>query len=308
MISTDHSMKKDASLLKTGVFTVLALIAFAANSVLCRLALDGNTIDAASFTVMRLASGIVMLMLILTFMPKRPHISSHADKATRGSWISAWMLFLYAITFSFAYVSLDTATGALVLFGAVQITMIFAHVMAGNRLHIFEWSGLLLAFTGFVCLMLPDVTTPSFSGFVLMTLAGIAWGIYTLRGKKTLFPLPDTAFNFLRTTPFVIALVLMALPSIQLSSEGIMLAIMSGALASGIGYTLWYIALGGLSATVAAVVQLLVPIIAAIGGIIFVFETITQRLILSGMMILGGVLIITLGQRYLLPAHTKVKP
>ncbi len=301
-------MGNSHSLLKTVSFTLLALVAFAANSVLCRLALDNNTIDASSFTVVRLASGIIMLMVILKFTSKQTQPSNHTDRPKQGSWISALMLFLYATAFSFAYVSLDTGTGALVLFGAVQITMIFAHVMAGNRLHIFEWSGLLLAFTGFVYLVLPDVTTPSFSGFVLMTLAGIAWGIYTLRGKKTVSPLSDTAFNFLRTTPFVIALVLMALPSIQLSSEGIMLAIMSGALASGIGYTLWYIALGGLSATVAAVVQLLVPIIAAVGGIIFVSETITQRLILSGMMILGGVLIIILGQRYLLPAHAKVKP
>jgi drug/metabolite transporter (DMT)-like permease len=158
--------------------------------------------------------------------------------------------------------------------------------------------GIFIAFTGIVYLVLPSVTTPSFFGFALMSAAGIAWGIYTLKGKTSTFPLCDTAFNFARTTPFILALALLAIPTIHLSAEGMMLAILSGAIASGIGYTVWYVALGGLSATEAAVVQLLVPVIAAVGGIVFVSEAITVRLLLAAVMILGGILTVVLGRWY----------
>jgi drug/metabolite transporter (DMT)-like permease len=208
------------------------------------------------------------------------------------------MLFLYAIAFSFAYISLDTGTGALVLFGAVQMTMMFIGVMRGNRLHISEWFGILIAFGGFVYLVLPSVTTPSFLGFVLMSGAGIAWGIYTLKGRTSIDPLRDTAFNFSRTTPFIIVVALLAIPTIHLSGEGMMLAVLSGAVASGIGYTVWYVALGGLSATEAAVVQLSVPVIAAVGGLVFLSETLTVRWLLAAVMILGGILTVVLGRWY----------
>lgn len=280
------------SLSKTIFFTGFALIAFAANSVLCRLALGDKTIDAASFTVVRLLSGVIALLIILKLT------SSKNRLPTKGNWPSALMLFLYAVTFSFAYISLDTGTGALILFGSVQITMILITLASGDRLHIAEWTGVLIAFTGFVYLVLPNVTKPSILGFLLMTIAGIAWGIYTLLGRGTRNPLADTTKNFVLTIPLAIVLAVFTIQYIHLSAEGVLLAILSGAVASGIGYTLWYIALGGLSATLAAVVQLLVPIIAALGGVIFVSETISLRMVLSAVMVLGGILIVVLGRYY----------
>lgn len=280
------------SVIKTLSFTSFALIAFAANSVLCRLALGEHTIDAASFTVIRLISGAVTLVLILNIM------SAGKSTASNVSWIATLMLFLYAITFSFAYITLDTATGALILFGAVQMTMILITLKSGQRLHNAEWIGVIIAFTGFLYLVLPNVTTPSFSGFVLMTVAGIAWGIYTLKGRGSKNPLADTAANFSRTIPLVAVLALIAIPYVDLSIKGVVLAILSGAVASGIGYTVWYAALGGLSAVQAAVVQLLVPVIAATGGVAFVSEAISLRLVISAIMILGGILIVVLGKHY----------
>ena len=217
-------------LLKTLLCTVFALIAFAANSVLCRLALEKGAIDASGFTIIRLLAGIGVLMLILKVRPA-------SNAPARGSWISALMLFGYALTFSFAYISLDTGTGALVLFGAVQLTIILTSIFSGQKLHWLEWTGVMLAFSGFTYLVTPNVTTPSFSGFLLMTLAGIAWGGYTLRGKASIAPLQDTAFNFLRTAPFVGILALITFFNLQASLAGVMLAILSGGLASGLGYT-----------------------------------------------------------------------
>lgn len=285
-------------LLKTLLCTLFALIAFAANSVLCRLALEKDAIDASGFTIIRLLAGIGVLMLILKVRP------ASNTPAARGSWISALLLFGYAITFSFAYISLDTGTGALVLFGAVQLTIILTSIFSGQKLHWPEWTGVILAFSGFTYLVAPNVTTPSFSGFLLMTLAGIAWGGYTLRGKGAIAPLQDTAFNFLRTAPFVGILALITFFNLQASWEGVMLAVLSGALASGLGYTVWYIALGGLSTTEAAVVQLLVPVIAAIGGVLFIAEAITLRLMIASIFILGGILIVVSGRAYLIQRPT----
>jgi len=279
-------------LVKTVIFTGLALIAFAANSVLCRLALGEEAIDASSFTVIRLLSGATVLLIIISI--KR----NQAGNPTKGSWPASLMLFLYAITFSFAYITLDTGTGALILFGSVQITMILLSLVSGARLHITEWVGIAAAFTGFVYLVLPGVTAPSTIGFILMTIAGIAWGIYTLMGRGSKYPLMDTAYNFLRTMPLVILLGVFTIDVAHYSFEGIMFAVISGGIASGIGYTIWYIALGGLSATQAAVVQLLVPVIAAFGGVIFVSEDVDIRLIISAVMILGGVLTVVLGRYY----------
>jgi drug/metabolite transporter (DMT)-like permease len=277
---------------KTLILTILALIAFAANSVLCRSALGENNIDAASFTVIRLFSGALVLLAILII---RNHKTSLPSK---GSWYSSCMLFLYAITFSFAYITLDTGTGALILFGSVQITMILLSVISGNRLHITEWLGVSVAFAGFVYLILPGLSAPSLTGFMLMMVAGIAWGIYTLKGKGSKNPLSDTTYNFLRTTPVVIVLLIITIHNAHYSSDGILLAILSGSVASGIGYTVWYLALGGLTATQAAVVQLSVPVIAAFGGVIFISEAITLRLTLSALLILGGILLVVLGRNY----------
>lgn len=265
------------------------------------MALGEQTIDASSFTVIRLLSGIVALAVILKLRGNKKIVT------TKGSWISALMLFIYAIAFSFAYISLDTGTGALVLFGAVQITMILISIFSGTRLHISEWLGVLIAFSGFVYLVLPSVQTPTFSGFILMAAAGIAWGIYTLRGRSSTYPLGDTTFNFIRTSPLVIALAVIAIPTVELSTEGIILAVLSGAVASGIGYTIWYIALGGLSATEAAVVQLSVPVIAAIGGIVFVSEAISMRLVIAAAMILGGILTVVLGHHYFIRLNVKAR-
>lgn len=277
---------------KTLVFTILAMIAFAANSVLCRLALGNNTIDASSFTILRLLSGTLVLMTIIGLKYNKKRTTS------KGSWIASSMLFLYAITFSFAYITLDTGTGALIMFGSVQITILLLSFITGTRLHLSEWTGVAIAFTGFVYLVLPGVTSPSLAGFILMTIAGFAWGIYTLKGQGSDAPLMDTSYNFLRTMPFVIILTIIALQNVSFTTEGIILAVLSGGIASGIGYMIWYVALGGLSSTQAAVVQLSVPVLAAMGGVIFMSEAVTLRLTISSLLILGGILLVVLGRYY----------
>ncbi len=193
-------------------------------------------------------------------------------------------------------ISLETGTGALILFGSVQLTMLAITVISGNRLQILEWVGVVIAFIGLVYLVLPAVTTPSLIGFILMTASGMAWGGYTLMGKKSASPLSDTTYNFTRTLPLIIVLGVFFIQNSHLSQTGVMWAVSSGALASGIGYTIWYIALDGLSTTVAAVAQLLVPAIAALGGLIFIAEPITFQFLLSATMILGGIALVILGK------------
>jgi drug/metabolite transporter (DMT)-like permease len=282
--------------IKTLIYTILALIAFAANSVLCRLALADGAIDAAGFTSVRLLAGVVVLFAIMSIMATKAAMKGKKSTAnvsrSKGSWLAGLMLFIYAVCFSFAYLSLDTATGAVILFGSVQLSIILLSLFMGNRLQFTEWSGVLLAFGGFVYLMSPGVSMPSVSGFVLMATAGLAWGIYTLKGKGSQNPLMDTSYNFLRTLPLVMVLVIMNWPGISLSGEGILWAVLSGGIASGVGYTLWYMALAGLQTTQAAVVQLFVPVIAASGGVIFIAEPITLRLILAAILILGGILLV----------------
>jgi len=285
-----HNLK--LHIFKTIAFTSFSLIAFAGNSVLCRLALGGGQIDAASFTIVRLLSGIVMLLLISQIS------QTQNSSTTKTNWISSTALFLYAVAFSYAYISLDTGTGALILFGAVQITMILANLASGKKLHFLEWMGVITAFLGFIYLVKPSLTTPSLTGFILMSLAGMAWGIYTLRGRGSKQPINDSAINFLYTFPFILALLIIEFKNINLSQEGIILAVVSGAVASGIGYTVWYRAVRTLSTMQASVVQLLVPIIAAVGGVIFAQEVISARLIISSIMILGGIILV-LSRQYL---------
>jgi len=290
------------SLIKTILFTALALMAFAANSVLCRLALGEKSIDAASFTIVRLFSGAITLWVLIYLKSMIGNNKSNKEKASSGSWYGSLMLFIYALAFSFAYITLDTATGALILFGSVQITMILVNTFKGNRLHLIEWLGVVLAFTGFVYLMLPGINTPSLYGFILMTISGIAWGFYTLNGRGSQNPLMDTAHNFIKTIPLIVIvgiLQILIMKGIQLSKTGIFLAILSGAIASGVGYSIWYSVLPNLSVVLSAVLQLLVPVIAAFGGILFVNELITQRLLLSGLMILCGILLVILSKQYL---------
>lgn len=291
--------------LKTSLLTSLALIAFAANSVLCRLALGNEAIDASSFTGIRLLSGAITLFIILSITVSRKE--NNKGVSSKGSWAASLSLFLYAITFSYAYLSVDTGTGALILFGSVQITMIMLSLISGTRLHLIEWSGVTLAFVGFIYLILPNITTPSINGFILMTVSGISWGIYTLKGRSSKNPLMDTTYNFLRTIPFVGLLTIFTLHNMNYSSEGVVLALISGAITSGLGYTIWYIALGKLSSTQAAVIQLSVPVIAAIGGVIFVSEVITMRLIISATIVLSGILMVVLGKYYFTQKQLKLK-
>lgn len=280
------------SLVQTISFTTLALFAFAANSVLCRLALGEQKIDPMSFTFVRLLSGAIVLLLILKLRQTK------STTQNTGAWTASLMLLLYAVCFSFAYVSLDTGTGALILFGTVQITMILVTLIQGNRLHISEWLGMGLAFSGFVVLILPGLNRPSLSGFLLMSLAGVGWGMYTVKGPSAKNPLIQTASNFLRTVPLIALLMLLSFKTASISRDGVMLAALSGSIASGLGYTIWYLALRGLTTTQAAVVQLLVPVIAALGGVVFVSEMITLRLGFSSVMILGGILLVVLGRYY----------
>ena len=270
--------------------TLLAMIAFAANSVLCRIALRNTTIDPASFTAIRLMSGAIMLWSVIRV---RGGPNRGASRGA-GNWPSALALFVYAAAFSFAYVSLPAATGALLLFGAVQVTMIGHGLCSGERLRGGQMLGLMLAFVGLVGLLLPGLSAPPIHGAVLMLCAGIAWGMYSLRGKGAGDPVRVSAGNFLRTVP--IALVLgvwkfkhMPVNVMSVDSIGVAYAIASGALASGIGYAIWYSVLPRLTSTTAATVQLSVPVIAAVSGIVFLAEPVTLRLALASIAVLGGI-------------------
>jgi drug/metabolite transporter (DMT)-like permease len=275
--------KADIGWIRTTVCTAIALIAFAANSILCRLALGSASIDAASFSTIRLTSGALVLVVIVWLTPK------DADRGPGGNWISAGMLFLYAVTFSFAYISLTAGTGALILFGSVQATMILSGLRRGERFDWLELCGLTIAIAGLIYLVLPGWEAPPLRGAALMTAAGIAWGVYSLRGRGVANPIAVTGDNFLRGVPMVLLISLGALPHLNVSFKGAFLAFLSGAVTSGLGYVVWYAALRDLTATRAASVQLIVPVIAALGGVIFLSEPINLRLVVSSIMIIGGV-------------------
>lgn len=266
------------------VLTSLAMIAFAGNSLLCRVALKHTDIDAASFTTIRLISGAVVLWLVVRFQ--------RGSQNGRGNWVSSFALFAYAAGFSFAYVNLPTATGALLLFGAVQATMIGYGLSVGERLLKWQIFGLMLAIAGIVLLMLPGLSAPPLMGSVLMLGAGVAWGIYSVRGKGDGDPTRVTAGNFLRAVPFAIALNALTLNTFSLDCAGVWCAVASGTLASGIGYAIWYTVVPMMKATSASTVQLSVPVIAALGGIVFLSEPITLRLAMASIAILGGILLV----------------
>ncbi|WP_371195594.1 DMT family transporter [Glaciecola sp. SC05] len=277
----------------TGVYfyLILALVAFAANSVLCRLALASGEIDPSGFTIVRLVSGAVTLVLILLIREK--HEGRSAIKLlAKGSWLGAFALFIYALGFSYAYVQLDTGSGALVLFGSVQLSMIAFGLYKGERFNEYQWSGLLLALVGLVYLLWPSISTPSMLGAALMMLAGLAWGVYSILGKSSTDALADTACNFLRSTVFVALLLALSFSQIAFSLHGLALAVASGAFASGVGYAVWYSVLPKLTSMHAAVAQLSVPIIAGLGGVVLVNEALTLHLSLASVMVLGGVLIV----------------
>ena len=283
---------------QTTLTTGFALIAFAANSVLCRLALGDSDIDPAGFTGIRILSGAITLTFIVLFFTNtntnKFTVARIFSLANTKGWLASVMLFFYAAFFSFAYVKLNTATGALILFGSVQFSMIGVMLYKGHRLDIIEWLGMLISFAGFVLLMLPSATQPAFSGFILMVIAGISWAFYTLAGRGVQDPILLTSENFIRCIPIAIIFLLMSLLTYSISWQGVFYAVASGSLASAVGYTIWYLALKNLSITQAAISQLSVPLIAALGGIIFINEALTDELVISGGLILTGILMVSL--------------
>ena len=278
--------------MRTFLLTSCALVAFAMNSVLCRLALGRAAIDAASFSTVRLASGALMLLMI-TMASKR-----NLSFARQANWISAALLFLYAVAFSLAYVNLSAGTGALILFGSVQATMLTVALLRGERPNLIEWLGLFIALAGLIYLVSPGLAAPSPASSLLMAAAGISWGFYSLRGRGTRDPLADTTNNFIRAWPLAALVSIIMYGQFHLSSIGIVFAVLSGALTSGLGYVIWYAALKGLTATRAAMVQLAVPILAAAGGVIILSEKISLRLLLSALMVLGGVGLALMSRKY----------
>lgn len=272
-------------LLLTGV----TMLAFAANPLLCRMAMGTSEIDPASFATVRVTSGALVLALIM--MPRWL-----ARGRTPVDWRAVAMLFAYMILFAFAYLSLSVGTGALILFGAVLLTMFGVALARGERFTSWSWVGLIVACLGLIYLVAPGVTAPDPAGAALMAAAGVAWGIYSLLGGSALDPLGDTANNFLFSVPLALVVSLLFLGDMHASGRGLALAVASGAFASGLGYAVWYAALAGLTATRAATVQLSVPVIAAFGGVVFLSEQITLRLLVSSVAVLGGIALV-LAQR-----------
>jgi len=269
----------------TALLTAVAMVAFAANSLLCRMALGEGLIDAASFATVRVVSGAITLSLIL--LPRW-----RAQGRAPVDWRAAAMLFTYMAFFSFAYLSLSAGTGALLLFGAVQLTMFVVALRSGEPFPALSWAGLGLAVSGLIYLVSPGVTAPDPLGAALMTVAGVAWGVYSLLGKNASDPLAATANNFIFSVPLVVLVSLLFLEEFQFTNQGLVLAVASGSIASGLGYVIWYAALKGLTATRAATVQLSVPVIAAIGGVILLSEQLTFRLVLASAATLGGIALV----------------
>jgi drug/metabolite transporter (DMT)-like permease len=268
----------------TAALTLAAMVAFASNSLLCRAALGGGHSDATSFTTLRLVGGALVLGLLV-----RARKSSAAPSG--GGWGSAAALFAYAVGFSLAYRQVSAGTGALLLFGAVQVTMLAAGLRAGERPRPREWIGLALSLAGLLALTRPGLAQPDILGAALMLGAGVAWGIYSLRGRGSPDALAANASNFIRSVPLALggSGVALALAPPHATGVGVVLALASGALASGLGYAIWYAALRGLTATQAAIVQLSVPPLAALGGVLLLDETLTPRLVVTGTAILGGI-------------------
>ncbi len=288
---SERGVARQERLTQTVIYATLALLAFAANSILCRLALREGTIDPATFSSVRVVSGAAMLLLVTW---TRGDIGS----GTVRSWASPATLFLYAVPFSFAYTRLSAGTGALILFGAVQVTMLVSAARSGETLLPTQWLGVLVALAGLVYLVLPGLTAPPPSAAALMGIAGVSWGIYTLRGRGMPNPLAQTTINFMRAVPLVIVVSIAAAQQIHVSPRGVLLAVLSCALTSGLGYTVWYSALRGLTATRAAVLQLVVPMLAAAGGVVFLMEPISLRLAVSALLVIGGIAL-TLARRQL---------
>lgn len=275
---------------RSTLYTAAALCAFAGNSLLTRLALGRMAIDATTFAMVRLAAGAATLLAV-TLIRRRG--SFHLG----GSWLSATVLFFYAVPFTYAFVSLTAGAGALMLSGSVQVTMMLAALGYGERPHPQHWLGLALAFGGLVYLVLPGLAAPPLAGSLSMALAGAAWGVYSLRGRGLPGPLDQTTSNFVRSLPLVILVTVLARSGVHAQPIGILLALVCGAVTSGLGYAFWYAALQGKTATRAAVVQLPVPILAGAGGVIFLGEAISRRLAIAAVVVLGGIAIALIAPR-----------
>lgn len=302
--------------MKVTLYTLIALIAFAANSLFCRMALAGGHIDAWSFNIIRLSSAAVCLSMIMAthayYLKHRQLRHRHSVNKEiwneKGNWLSSISLVIYALCFSIAYVELETGTGALILFSAVQLTMIGWGIYKQERLSHVQWMAFIVAIAGFVYLMLPSAAMPSLLAAMLMAISGMAWGIYSIRGKTCLSPLRATGFNFIRSLlaiPILLVngLIYQNIMQVQLihvdsiSMEGIWLACASGAVASGLGYSIWYMAMPLLKNTQAAVVQLCVPVLAAILGMIILSEPITLTFMIASTVILSAVLVFILNKQ-----------
>ena len=283
------------------LITSLTMIAFAANSVLGRMAIgsgDAPLIDPASFSAIRLISGALMLAVLVGLTGSG---SARSPRFQSGSWASALALFAYAVAFSYAYVALETGIGALILFACVQATMIGWALKEGDRPSGLEWLGLATAFGAFIWLVSPGLSAPDPWAAALMAVSGIAWGAYSLRGRGLPDPLKATADNFMRSLAFLLplgAMVLLTGADVHASGRGLVLAVISGAVTSGLGYALWYRVLRQIGATHGAIVQLTVPVIAAIGGSLFVAEGWSLRLVVSSLLILGGVAVAILAKQH----------
>ena len=269
------------ALIKLVLLAALAMTAFAANSLLCRMALVETDIDPASFTFWRLTSGALMLTLLVVMRNQKP--------LQEGNMASAIALFVYAAGFLFAYVSMTTGAGALLLFGAVQVTMISWGLFKGERMSALQWGGFLLALIGLILLLLPNAAVPQLSSALMMLAAGIAWGVYSLKGKGAKFPIEATAGNFIRATPLALVLLVIFWPGGEFHAEGMAYAVASGAIASALGYALWYSILVHIAAIKAATLQLSVPVLAVFAGWLFLDEPVTLRIILSSLAVIGGV-------------------
>lgn len=269
--------------IRTAALTSGALVAFAANSILCRVALRKESIDPATFTLVRLLSGALLLWLIVAFSRQGE------ERAGRTNWRAAFALFAYAGAFSFAYITLDAGIGALILFALVQTTMIVGGIWMGERPRVLQWLGLAVAMGGFAWLVLPGASAPSAVGSSLMALAGIAWGVYSLIGWGSSTPVLDNARSFMCATGLAVVLFAVSSARVAFSAEGLAWAALSGAVASGIGYAVWYAALRSLTATTAAIAQLSVPVLVVAAGVVLLSEPVTLRLVVSGIVILSGV-------------------
>lgn len=288
------------------------MVAFAANAVICRWALDHQLVDPMSFTSLRLGSSAVVLFGVMSWYQWRqntkPKVSSAQTpaKVSRGSWRAAIILFIYAITFSYGYVAISTSTGALLLAGVVQLTILGYAVRNGEKLHLAEWIGVALALIGLIYLVYPKLTTPSWWGLVIMSISAYTWALYTIYGRKSVNPLSDTAFNFYRTLPMIIvasALSLWLTEHSFITYKGFILAIISGGITTALGYILWYSALPKISSSMASASQLLVPLMAAFGAMLLIHEPITVSFLVAAVFMLGGLGLVVHGRNQ----HRKAK-